>query len=105
MWIYKRKLSLTRRVMTLALSNFRIQVDSDGVVVSEVSDELAIQLRANPLFKYSPPKSVEIASAPEEEKPDSTDEVECANVEKPKSRKRSSSRSRRKATETTKNQD
>jgi hypothetical protein len=87
--------------MTLAFSNFRIQLDSDGVVVSEVSDELAIQLRANPLFRYSPPKSVEIAPAPEEEKPDSTDEVECAKVEKPKSRKRS----RRKATETTKNQD
>lgn len=101
MWQFTRRLSLTRRSMSIRFSRYTVQLDPDGVVVSEVNDELEAQFRKNPAFKYietkPQPEPVAVEPEAEVEVESVKDEPECDIMEKPKSsRKRPSSRSRRK---------
>ena len=100
MWQYTRKLSLSRRNMTLRFSNHSVVLDPDGVVISEVSDELERQLKANPAFRKLPePPQPEVKAEPAPAAVEATEVApECDTMDKPKSsRKRASSRSRRKS--------
>lgn len=101
MWQYMRRLSLTDRPMSLTFGKFYVQLTADGVVTSEVSDELAALFSKNPAFRYSAESKIEPVTQPEkvEEAQAIQDEAECDTMVKPKtSRKRASSRSRRKST-------
>jgi len=79
--------------MSIKFSRWTLNLSADGVVLSEVDEELHTLLGLNPAFSYTAPAKSEVKpQAPTE------DDAECDIIEKPKSsRKRASSRSRRKS--------
>ena len=87
--------------MSLKLGKFTIQLNGVGVITSKVSEELLLQLKANPLFIYIPKSEPKPEAKPVEvaKKAEAVKQVaECDILEEPKpSRKRASSRSRRKS--------
>ncbi len=54
-WIYRRRLSLTNRVMTLPYRGYALRISTDGTLLSEVDDKLEDLLRAAPhLWLHNP---------------------------------------------------
>ena len=97
MWKYNRRLSLRDRPMTIKFSKWTLKLSADGVVLSEVDEELHTLLGLNPAFRYIPPAVSAVEDTPVEEAT-TADAAECDIIQKPKSsRKRASSRSRRKS--------
>ena len=54
-WRYRRRLSLTDRVMTLPYRGYALRIAADGELLSKVDDKLEELLRASPALWVAPP--------------------------------------------------
>lgn len=94
-WRYRRRLSLTDRVMTLPYRGYALRISADGTLLSETDDKLEELLRAAPaLWVHNPPPppapkldtSKEIDSLSPDIEPEPEEEV------KPKRRRRATTK-------------
>lgn len=97
-WRYRRRLSLTDRVMILPYKGYALRISADGTLLSEVDNKLAGVLRAAPaLWLYNPPP-------PPAPKDDTSKEVDSLSLDIVAEREEEvvTPKRRRRATSTTK---
>lgn len=94
-WRYRRRLSLTNRVMTLPYRGYALRVSADGTLLSEVDSKLEELLRAAPALWIAPPPPAPVLDTSKEVDSLPLDiETETEEVVKPKRRRRATKRAK-----------
>ena len=92
-WEYRRRLSLTDRVMTLPYKGYALRITADGKLLSEVDETLAGLLRAAPaLWVYNPPPASVDDTSKETDTPPLDIAEEREEEVKPKRRRRATTK-------------
>ena len=94
-WKYRRRLSLTDRVMTLPYRGYGLRISADGKLLSEVDSKLEELLHADPiLWIYNPaPPALEDVTSKETDSPSLVNVPEQEEI-KPKRRRRATKRAK-----------
>jgi hypothetical protein len=92
-WQYRRRLSLTNRVMTLPYEGYYLRITADGKLLSEVDEALTELLRAAPaLWAYNPPPAPADDTSKETDSPSLDIGEEQEEEVKPKRRRRATTK-------------
>lgn len=93
-WRYRRRLSLTDRVMILPYAGYSLRISADGTLLSEIDNKLEELLRTAPgLWVYNPPPPVSTLNTSKEVDSLPPDiETEQEETIKPKRRRRAANK-------------
>lgn len=94
-WRYRRRLSLTDRVMTLPYRGYALRISADGTLLSEIDHKLEEMLRASPglwVHNPTPAPAPDLDTSKETDSPSLDIETVREEVVKPKRRRRAATK-------------